>query len=98
MSNLILGKFALEHLYYSTLPLWLVFPSQGKDVVLSFKYFASPGESGGEREGSSLKNQGLPTFAWVNMKVERSSVPFFVRRGKGEVAFPEPSMVDPVMG
>jgi hypothetical protein len=40
---------------------------------------------------------GLPTFAWVNIKVDRSRVPSFVRRGKGEVASAETSMVDPVM-
>jgi hypothetical protein len=31
------------------------------------------------------------------MKVDRFRVPSFVRRGKGEVASAEPSMVDPVM-
>jgi hypothetical protein len=39
---------------------------------------------------------GLPTFAWVNMKDDRSRVPSSVRRGKEEVTSAEPSMVDPV--
>ncbi len=50
-----------------------------------------------QTEGASINKAGLPTFAWVNMKVDRFRVPSFVRRGKGEVVSAETSRVDPVM-
>jgi hypothetical protein len=43
------------------------------------------------------RSKGLPTFPWVNIKVDPSRVPSIVRRGKGEVASAETSMVDLVM-